>query len=228
MSTVPTQLEPLNRSPLLHRFNEDGLNERQLKFVDQYLLTGHGTKSVLAAGYNMSEPAAAIHASRLLRQPKIVRAIKRRLGTSIASPSEVLETLTKQARADLTDVLNASGEFDFKRAKAKRLLKKLKIRERTDKDGCITVEREFEIHDPQTALDKLGRFHKLFTDKMETSQELSDEDVTRILQQVCSAIASKAEERRLSELAGESVGQVGQVVETTAVAADGSGNSNND
>lgn len=36
--------------------------------------------------------------------------------------------------------------------------------------------------------------------KVDVSQELSDEDVTRILQQVCSAIASKAEERRLAEL----------------------------
>ena len=60
-----------------------------------------------------------------------------------------------------------------------------------------TIEREYEIHDPQAALEKLGRFHKLFTDRVETEINLSDTDVARIGESLMSSLMEAAQRRRL-------------------------------
>lgn len=142
------------------------LTLRQNSFVDHYLQTGNATEAAKRAGYDADRNNLAVIGSQLLRSLKIKQEIKRRLGKSIATGSEVLERLTLHARGDITDVLNDAGEFDLKRARSRRLLKKLKVK--TDKDG--SVSHEYEIHDPQAALEKLGRFHKLFTDRVEVDQ----------------------------------------------------------
>jgi hypothetical protein len=176
---------------------------------------------VIAAGYTDDKDCAAVIASQLLRSPKVKQEIKRRLGKAVASGEEVLELLTKHARADLTDILTPSGEFDYQRARRKRLLKKLKVKTTTDKDGSVRVEQEFEIHDPQAALEKLGRFHKLFTDRVETTDGPSDptrlaSDLTAVLGVVREAIeayrvATQAQVDQVVQGATESGGSAGLV-----------------
>jgi phage terminase small subunit len=53
------------------------LNEKQAKFVELYL-NGNGNlaETVKAAGYNMTEKAAAVHATRLLKNAKVQQAIR--------------------------------------------------------------------------------------------------------------------------------------------------------
>jgi phage terminase small subunit len=187
---VRQQLQP---QPLTVPADFGGLTLKQSSFCDHYILTGNATDAAIKAGYTLDRDSAAQIGCRLLRNVKIQNEIKRRLGIAVASGSEVLELLTKHARADLTDVLDASGQLSWSKAKSKRLLKKLKTKTRTDKDGNVTVEHEYEIHDPQAALEKLGRFHKLFTDRIETSDGPGDptrlaSDLTAVLGVVREAI----------------------------------------
>lgn len=164
MSTEIATTQPAKPRKPLPLFGD--LTLRQNSFVDHYLQTGNATEAAKLAGYDADRNNLAVIGSQLLRSLKIKQEIKRRLGKSIATGPEVLERLTLHARGDITDVLNEAGEFDLKRARSRRLLKKLKVK--TDKDG--SVSHEYEIHDPQAALEKLGRFHKLFTDKVEVEQ----------------------------------------------------------
>lgn len=199
MSAViePEVLNPVQLAPTTSRIHAfyGGLTSRQSQFIDGYIKTGNGAKSAFAAGYGSNLDIAATRASQLLRTRKIQDEIKRRIGISVASSQEVLETLTKHARADLTDVLSPDGEFSLKAAKQKRILKKLKVKTRTDKDGNVTVEKEFEIHDPQAALDKLGRFYKLFSDKPD-SDTLSI-DLSELVQLIGVGIERMREQRQL-------------------------------
>lgn len=182
------QLQP---QPLTIPADFGGLTLKQSAFCDHYILTGNATDAAVKAGYTQNRDAAAVSGSQLLRNPKVQAEIKRRLGISIASGSEVLETLTKHARADLTDVLDSQGQLSWTKAKAKRLLKKLKTKKtiRRTKDGeeIEDITYEYEIHDPQSALEKLGRFHKLFdqspTTNVTINVDASRKDLTFFLQQ---------------------------------------------
>lgn len=189
------QLQP---QPLTIPQDFGGLTLKQHSFIDHYLQTGNATDATIKAGYTNDRDSAAQIGSRLLRNVKIQQEIKRRLGIAVASSEEVLETLTKHARGDLTDVLTQTGEFDFKLAKRKRLLKKLKIKKRYEKDadGNLqpVIEQEFEIHDPQAALEKLGRFHKLFTEKIET--DLDQSSVERLAESIISGLFAAAQARQ--------------------------------
>ena len=217
------QLQP---QPLTIPADFGGLTLKRSSFCDHYILTGNATDATIKAGYTLDRDSAAQIGSRLLRNVKIQAEIKRRLGIAICSPDEVLETLSKHARADLTDVLTADGEFSFARAKARRLLKKLKVKTRTDKDGCVTVEKEFEIHDPQAALEKLGRFHKLFTDRVETESTVDSKLLASEVVQLLVALAERSRAAQLDQpaLSPASMDQVVQdqqpAIETTATVVD--------
>ena len=179
---------------------ENDLSLRTNRFIDHWLKKGNGTEAARIAGFPGGDNALASAASRLLRNPKVAAEIKRRLGKHIASADEVLERLTAYARSDLTDVLDSAGNFDLKAAKQKRILKKLKGKTRyeTGPDGnsIPVTEFEYEIHDPLAALEKMGKFHKLFTDKTESEVNLSDQDVNRIGESLMSSLMEAAERRR--------------------------------
>lgn len=166
-----------------------GLTLKQSSFCDHYLLTGNATDATIKAGFTLDRNSASTIGARLLRNVKVQSEIKRRLGIAIASPNEVLERLTKQARADLTDILDKDGQFSFAKARSKRILKKLKVKKRLNtRTGVETIEHEFEIHDPQVADDKLARFHKLLTDKVESESSFSESDIEHLGQSLLSAM----------------------------------------
>jgi phage terminase small subunit len=214
--TTPPVIHP-NVQP-----NFGGPSIRQLKFIDRYLETGNATESARYAGYNGDDATLAQIGSRLLKSVKIRTEIQRKLGTSVASGSEVLERLTQHARGDLTDVLKPDGTFDLRYARRRgssKLLKKLKVKRTIDKDGSEHIDHEYEIHDPQAALEKLGRFHKLFTDRVETEvanpQAIAQQTISLLREAMLAA--RQAQVGQLS--AGES-GPGGPVVETTAIIGD--------
>lgn len=179
------QLQP---QPLTVPQDFGGLTLKQSSFVDHYILTGNATDATVKAGYTEDRDSAAQVGSRLLRNVKVAAELKRRLGLAVCSSSEVLELLSKQARADLTDVLAVDGSFDFAKAKRKRLLKKLKTKKtiRRTKDGeeIEDISHEYEIHDPQAALEKLGRFYNLWaetTTSVNLNINLDGKDVSGFL-----------------------------------------------
>jgi phage terminase small subunit len=164
-----------------------GLSTRQLKFVEHYLETSNATQSARYAGYNGDDATLAVTGTRLIRLAKVQMELRRRLGIAVAGPGEVLELLSKHARADLTDVLDVNtGEFNLKKARRKRLLKKLRtkktVRYTRDGERIEETHTEYEIHDPQVALEKLGRFHQLFPTKVEISADDLDAAINAAIQ----------------------------------------------
>jgi len=236
VSTELTQFNSTSRAPILF----GGLTSKQNQFVANFTgndpqLTGNGAKSAFAAGYGSTLEIAAIRASQLLRTRKIREEVQRRLGISVASPSEVLETLTRHARADLTDVLTPDGEFSFKAARNKRLLKKLKIKKRYEKDadGNLqpVIEQEFEIHDPQAALDKLGKFHRLWSERAEIETQADPAQLATLLTSMLGVVRDAVLAHRASESAllgsgesGDELSQSSQVIEAEVISTRNSEN----
>lgn len=191
------------------------LTLRSNRFIDHWIKSGNGTESARVAGFPGDDNSLAVSAHRLLRNHKVAAEIRRRLGKHIASSDEVLETLTKHSRSDIADVLESDGSFDLKAAKKRgvsALLRKLKVKTRYEKDsaGNVTpiVEHEFELHDAQAATVHLGKVYRLFGDKNESDVSLSDQDVSRIGEQLVTSLLEAASRRRLEAAKAEGTGRL--------------------
>lgn len=186
------------KAPILN-----GLTLKQTAFIDKYIETQNATEAVVFAYQYEDRQTASVKGSQLLRLGKVKAEVRRRLGNHIASSDEVLERLTTHARGDLTDVLQPDGSFNLRKARksgASQLLKKLKIKRRYEKDiegnAQPVDEYEYEIHDPQSALEKLGRFHALFTDRQQSELTLAPADIDRLGESLVSGLLEAAERRR--------------------------------
>lgn len=148
------------------------LNNKQQMFLNEYLKTFNATKAAKLAGY--SEKTAYSQGHDLLKHPEISEAIRARLNESAMEANEVLYHLAEIGRGDFDDITDANGNLDMEKARElgkTRLIKKVKQRTVTtaDKDGAGSdiTETEVEIHDRVRALELIGKYHKLFTDKTE-------------------------------------------------------------
>ncbi len=156
------------------------LTPKQYLFVEAYLGAANfnATEAAKLAGY--SEKTAYSIGWENLRKPEIVVQIETRLTELTMPSSEVLRRLTEHARGSLTDVLDDKGKFNLGESKRKgtdRLLKELTV---TLDKANQRVSYKYKMHDAQSALEKLGRYHGLFVDKTEHSfdlSSLSDEDL---------------------------------------------------
>jgi hypothetical protein len=97
------------------------LDEREALFVMEYVArsgtTGAGADAALAAGYsNGNRNAAHSMASRLLRRPHVLRAIKEECGHRLASSAalgvSVLENLARSARSEQVRLSAANSLID--------------------------------------------------------------------------------------------------------------------
>lgn len=97
------------------------LNQRQLKFVEEFLRTGNATNSYIAAGY--SETGAAMNASRLIRNEKVHqiisnerRAVRQATWGNIEATLQDLQKVFErcmQVESVLDGKGNPTGEFKF-------------------------------------------------------------------------------------------------------------------
>ena len=132
---------------------------RRRLFVAHYLgkANGNATEAARLSGYRQPHMAGP----RLMEKDGIRAAIEAHLSGPALAADEVLARLSDMASASLDDFLEIDDDGGFKvdLAKAKRrgklhTLKRLK----QTKDGEIDIQ----IHDPLAALEKLGRYHRLF------------------------------------------------------------------
>lgn len=148
----------------------------QKEFINQYFMCGrNATEAVIQAGYKIKAPdtkagratAAAIGYENL-RKPHIRAVIDERLEQYAMPANEVLARLSDHANAsvaDFWDMSKGTPKLDLKKAETRgvlHLVSKLEI---------IPTEHgshvKLELHNAQSALVQLGRYHKLFTDKVE-------------------------------------------------------------
>jgi phage terminase small subunit len=150
------------------------LTTKQRLFVEAYLVNPNATEAARRAGYKGNDVTLGAVGGENLKKPLIAALISERVEKAVMSADEVLQRLTEHATASLADLLDDEGRFDLEKAKREgkdHLMKKLKVRRNIATSGTgnefETVTYEYEIHDPQAALVHLGKYHKLFTEKIE-------------------------------------------------------------
>lgn len=153
------------------------LTGKQNAFVQAYVLYMNATHAARVAGYAGDYNTLGVVGYENLRKPKIRAAIDALLEAQGAMPrNEVLAHLTDIARGDIADALNETGGVDMleaiRRGKShlvKRVKTKTTIIDSGDDDNREIHETEIEMYSREVALDRLGKFYGLFTDKSEVS-----------------------------------------------------------
>lgn len=151
-----------------------------MAFVNEYLVDFNATQAAIRAGY--SEKSAYSIGWENLRKPEIVEAIREKS----MSAEEVLIRLADIARGDMADLMEITpAGFTFRlmvdengqriiNPKTK-LIRKIKQKVTTylakseDAEDREIIETELELYSAITALEALGKYHKLFVDQHEVS-----------------------------------------------------------
>lgn len=150
------------------------LTDRQQRFVDSYLMCWNASEAARQAGY--SKKTAGVIGYENLKKPQIRAAIDVRLAEMRMSANEVLARLTAQASGSLAPFVQTKGEdvwVDLTTDEANanlHLLKEIETERRRygKKDDPVEEFKvKIKIHDPQAALVQLGRYHKLFAERVE-------------------------------------------------------------
>lgn len=152
------------------------LTGKQRAFAIHYVATLNGTEAARRAGYKGSDTVLAGVAYENRRKPHIAALIDKLFNEQIMSRNEILARLTEQAAGDLRELTDEDGRPDWMRARQlgkTHLVKKIRRKE-TQRDGETTVYTEIELHDPQRAIDMLGKYHELFTNKLRVDDWRSD------------------------------------------------------
>jgi phage terminase small subunit len=149
----------------------DKLTAKQRKFIDEYFACGmNASLAARRAGYKTRQSA-----SENMANPVIRAEIDRIYREYTMPASEVLARLSEQARADIADITNKEGLLNMRKARAlgkTGVIKRIKQTTIT-RDDEETHIIEVELHDPQKALQLLGKYHALFTEKLEHSGSIT-------------------------------------------------------
>ena len=199
-----------NRKMKVERPGENGDTPILVEFLDTewsvinayFDCNMNQTKAYLSVFKDAKYESARVEASKLFAKPNIRKEIEYRLNQDAMSKSEVLKRLGDMARASIQPFIKIGGDgfvyFDFSHPDAKNnlhLIKKIKTkRERRVEGSGESAEEwegewvEVELHDASDALRDIGRYHKMFTDKVENSgyiiefnwDELSADQIIRL------------------------------------------------
>lgn len=142
------------------------LSAKQQRFVDEYCVDFNGTQAAIRAGYSIR--TANEQAARLLANVSIKKALdEKRLEIAESSKlkvSDVIDELKRIAFSDITQVTS----FSAAKAKVKSSRKlsedaKKTIASVSQTQNGLTVK----LHDKVKALELLGRYLNIFTDRVE-------------------------------------------------------------
>ncbi|EJD95503.1 terminase small subunit [Staphylococcus epidermidis] len=142
----------------------DKLTPKQERFANEYIKTLNVTQSAIKAGY--SPNSAHVTGSRLLRKEKVDKYIKSKkdeiMDDTILSAKELLYLLTQAAVGDETETKEAvvkKGTFERNPDSGRMNL--------VYNEHVETVEIPIKPSDRLKARDLLGRYHSLFTEKVD-------------------------------------------------------------
>lgn len=132
------------------------LNQRQARFVQEYMKTNNITQSAIKAGY--SQRTAHVQGCNLLKNIKIVNyidAINERLESDkIADIQEVMEYLTSVMRGEKKDQFDIDASLSDRTRAAGELAKRLDVRAKSIQVECavniiddIPDSEDIEIED---------------------------------------------------------------------------------
>jgi phage terminase small subunit len=173
----------LEKQPDLLNDASDDILLKHEAFIESYLECLNGTQAWQDVHPEADINTAAASASRLLRNVKIKAELERRFKERTMSKYEVLERLRSIANATLYPFVKVDDDghiyFNFSDKEAKKhlyLVKKLKSKKQesfNEKSGEAREEKwiEVELHDALKAVELIGKYYALFTDKTETTEK---------------------------------------------------------
>lgn len=144
------------------------LNDKQQRFVDEYLIDLNATQAAIRAGYSVK--TAEVIGFENLRKPKIAGAIAEQMAerskrTGVNQDRIVLE-LAKIAFVNASDVINSDDATIKAGATADdtAAIQSVKVKVIPTKEG-EGVEREIRLNDKLKALELLGKHLGMWNDK---------------------------------------------------------------
>jgi len=153
------------------------LTDKKKLFVKYYCVSWNGTQAAIEAGY--SEKTAAEQASRLLRNVNIQEAIQKYMNKLTEEAEievvDVLDGLKRLAFLDIRKLYNDDGsakkihELDDDIALA---LAGIDVNEISTGDATIEIiGKKYKLSDRTKALELLGKYLKMFTDKIDITSK---------------------------------------------------------
>lgn len=143
------------------------ITRKRRVFIEEYLKCWNATKAAEAAGYKFPTRQG----SRLLTFVEVKEEIQRRLDEKVMSADEALARLSDQARLDVGLFVYEDDDHelhvnwgDLVEAELTHLVKAIYL----TKYGT-----RIEFHDPQRALELIGKHHRLFSDTIEHTGEIT-------------------------------------------------------
>ena len=118
------------------------LNQRQIRFVQNYMKTNNITHSAIDAGY--SPKTAHVQGCNLLKNTKVsayINAINERIESDkIADIEEVMQYLTSVMRGDTKDQFDLDASLSERTRAASELAKRLDVRAKTlNIEGVVNI-----------------------------------------------------------------------------------------
>lgn len=160
---------------------KSALSNKDLAFVNEYFLCN---MNATEAGRRMGYAHPNVQGPRLLVKVSILQEIQRRLDEQKMSSKEVLARISAIGRGDIADFVGIETPADLLREEYRgktHVIKKFKrnvtITRMKDGGEIENQYTELELHDSLSALDKMGRHHVIFTDKVEHSGSIESKFV---------------------------------------------------
>lgn len=165
------------------------LTPKQALFVQEYLVDLNATRAYKAAGY--SQKSAEVCASQLLRNPKVQAVIAKktdkRMDRLEISADRVLQEIARLAFFDPRKFFNSDGsakqvhELDDDTAMALAGMDVAEMFEGSgDQKHAYGLMKKFKLADKGQNLERLGKHLKLFTEKVETSGEITTKVIVNL------------------------------------------------
>jgi phage terminase small subunit len=171
-----------------------GLTPKQQSFCEEYLIDKNATQAAIRAGY--SEKTAYSIGNENLSKPEIMafldQAIAAQSKRTLITADRVLEEIAKLAFFNMEDVLDDTGAMKPLNTWSRDSL--ATVQELTDdtlrsEGEAVLMRRKVKLSDKKANLELLGRHLKLFTDKVESTvnvslADLSDDELMRRLKEL--------------------------------------------
>ncbi len=150
------------------------LTPKQKLFIKEYLIDFNATQSAIRAGY--SKKTAGSIGSENLSKPEIISALRKEVGAKIEKiddlSDKIIQELKKIAFADIKDYLsfdeNGVTFHDSNEVDGTVINEVSSVTTSQGSNGkteITRVQHKMKLHDKLKALELLGRYKMLYTDK---------------------------------------------------------------
>jgi phage terminase small subunit len=153
------------------------LNEKQKRFVEEYLVDLNATQAAIRAGY--SKRTAHSQGPRLLEHVEVAAAIaeaqKKRSDRTEVTADRVLKELARIGFSDIRDIFDETG--NLKRPEdwsdnAAAAVSSVEVVCKSLGEGEVEYVKKIKVWDKNSALEKIGKHLGMFVEKMELAAEV--------------------------------------------------------